>query len=59
MSIPGDDERWPPVSPELTLAQIRKLKQEKEKYLNRCNFPFCEDSRKYEKLAKVGQGTFG
>ncbi|OWF46340.1 cyclin-dependent kinase 9-like [Mizuhopecten yessoensis] len=22
-------------------------------------FPFCEDSGKYEKLAKIGQGTFG
>lgn len=23
------------------------------------NFPFCPDVTKYEKLAKVGQGTFG
>ena len=23
------------------------------------NFPFCSDVAKYEKLAKVGQGTFG
>lgn len=23
------------------------------------NFPFCPDVAKYEKLAKVGQGTFG
>ena len=23
------------------------------------NFPFCPDVTKYERLAKVGQGTFG
>ena len=23
------------------------------------NFPFCPDVAKYDKLAKVGQGTFG
>ena len=23
------------------------------------NFPYCEDVGKYEKLMKVGQGTFG
>lgn len=59
MPSPSDNEIWPPVSPELTLEQRRKLKQEKEKYLNSCKFPLCENSNKYEKLAKVGQGTFG
>lgn len=23
------------------------------------NFPFCDESSKYEKVAKIGQGTFG
>jgi hypothetical protein len=23
------------------------------------NFPFCDESIKYEKVAKIGQGTFG
>lgn len=23
------------------------------------NFPYCDESVKYEKVAKIGQGTFG
>lgn len=23
------------------------------------NFPYCDESSKYEKVAKIGQGTFG
>jgi len=23
------------------------------------NYPFCQDSSKYEKICKIGQGTFG
>ncbi|KAF5305615.1 hypothetical protein FQR65_LT07695 [Abscondita terminalis] len=34
------------------------LKQ-KEKYIENFRFPFCDDSAKYEKVAKIGQGTFG
>ncbi|KAF2903441.1 hypothetical protein ILUMI_02747 [Ignelater luminosus] len=33
--------------------------KEKEKYLANFQFPFCADISKYERLAKIGQGTFG
>lgn len=29
------------------------------KYIENYNFPYLDDSRKYEKVAKIGQGTFG
>jgi hypothetical protein len=33
--------------------------KEKEKYLEDFDFPFCDEVGKYEKVAKIGQGTFG
>lgn len=33
--------------------------REKEKYIEEFDFPFCEEASKYEKIAKIGQGTFG
>lgn len=29
------------------------------KYIETYDFPYCDDSTKYEKVAKIGQGTFG
>lgn len=37
---------------------IMNLK-EKEKYIEGFDFPFCDESSKHEKVAKIGQGTFG
>ncbi|XP_014207753.1 cyclin-dependent kinase 9-like [Copidosoma floridanum] len=34
-------------------------KKEKERYLRKFIFPFCHDASKYEKVAKIGQGTYG
>lgn len=33
--------------------------REKDKYLENFNFPFCDDASKYERVTKIGQGTFG
>lgn len=33
--------------------------KEKEKYVETFNFPYCEEAGKYEKVTKIGQGTFG
>ena len=33
--------------------------KEKERYIENFSFPYCDESTKYEKLAKIGQGTFG
>lgn len=33
--------------------------REKEEYISSFNFPYCDESTKYEKVAKIGQGTFG
>lgn len=33
--------------------------KEKEKYIENFMFPHCDETTKYEKVAKIGQGTFG
>lgn len=36
-----------------------KLLLDKQKYIENYDFPYCEESSKYEPLKKIGQGTFG
>lgn len=33
--------------------------KEKEKYIENFMFPNCDETTKYERVAKIGQGTFG
>jgi len=35
------------------------IAQDKERYIDKYDFPFCARIDKYEKIAKIGQGTFG
>lgn len=45
-----------------TVQQPSKTMQNlavKEKYIENYDFMYCAESNKYEKVAKIGQGTFG
>ena len=35
------------------------IAQERDRYVERYNFPYCARVDKYEKISKIGQGTFG
>ena len=35
------------------------MAQDKDRYIEKYDFPFCARVDKYEKIAKIGQGTFG
>jgi len=48
----------PPTTSTPNLLQMN-MAREREKYLEEYNFPFCEAATNFEKLAKIGQGTFG
>lgn len=45
-------------SSSVTTSTIMNTK-EKEKYIEEFDFPYCDEATKYEKIAKIGQGTFG
>ncbi|CAB0037013.1 unnamed protein product [Trichogramma brassicae] len=40
-------------------STIRMNQRGKDNYMEEFNFPLCEESSKYDKVAKIGQGTFG
>merc|ERR550525_1448711 len=42
--------------PPYTAAQMA---QDKDRYIEKFDFPYCARVDKYEKIAKIGQGTFG
>jgi len=47
----------PPQTQQPTTAQ---LAQDRDRYLEKFHFPYCQrQADKYEKIAKIGQGTFG
>jgi hypothetical protein len=46
-------------APSATGTGFLSQMKEKEKYLEEFDFPFCDEVGKYEKVAKIGQGTFG
>lgn len=43
--------------PEPSLTMQRLLT--KQKFIENYDFLYCDESSKYEKVAKIGQGTFG
>lgn len=40
-------------------SETMQYLESKEKYIEKFDFIYCDESSKYEKVAKIGQGTFG
>ena len=54
---PGGGRGQPPTShPQPSPAQVA---QDRDRYIEKYDFPHCARVDKYEKIAKIGQGTFG
>lgn len=49
----------PSTSAQSAATVSRELTLKKQTYIGNYDFPFCDESGKYEKVTKIGQGTFG
>jgi len=50
----------PQVPPQTQQPTTAQLAQDRDRYLEKFHFPYCQrQADKYEKIAKIGQGTFG
>lgn len=53
-------QRVGPPQPGTPTSSARNMSLfDKQKYIEDYDFPYCDESSKYEKVAKIGQGTFG
>ncbi|KAM3727798.1 putative cyclin-dependent kinase [Dirofilaria immitis] len=58
-SIPVTSSMLHPSKEDIALMNRQKVTPELMKYTERFEFPYITDVTNYEKLAKIGQGTFG
>lgn len=40
-------------------SSLQAMMQDRDRYIEKYEFPYCGRIDKYEKIAKIGQGTFG
>jgi cyclin-dependent kinase 9 len=54
------DEKSSSSGPQRMTTNLTSMNpKDREKFLDELEFPFCDEVNKYEKMAKIGQGTFG
>ena len=49
----------PPPAQQHQQPSTAQVAQERDRYIEKYEFPYCARIDKYEKIAKIGQGTFG
>ena len=49
----------PPPAQHHQQPSTAQVAQERDRYIEKYDFPYCARIDKYEKIAKIGQGTFG
>lgn len=55
----SDDKSSATPTPRMAMSITQMNPKDREKFLEELDFPFCDEVTKYEKMAKIGQGTFG
>ena len=55
----GSSGGGPPSSQQNQQPSSAQIAQDRDRYIEKYDFPYCARIDKYEKIAKIGQGTFG
>ena len=55
----GGGGHGPPPAQQQHQPSPAHIAQERDRYIEKYDFPYCARVDKYEKISKIGQGTFG
>lgn len=59
ITMADDKSSSAPIPTAMAVSITQMNPKDREKFYDELEFPYCDEVNKYEKMAKIGQGTFG